>query len=173
MSNKWCHFSHDCKIGSDFMTSVIFSYSLPSSSSYFAEQKMKERSIFQFLLLQHELLKCKNSSPFVVFKERSDSTWAFCHFDTVIKNENSMTEWHFARQQAILFLYSCTHLIIFLENSISQRWTFFYNFKKIEDDRMLSSKWHQRFSCAIQQINFPKLKLGVRFWPAQFTLGSK
>ena len=112
MSNKWCHFSHDCKIGSDFMTSVIFSYSLPSSS-YFAEQKMKERSIFQFLLLQHELLKCKNSSPFVVFKERSDSTWAFCHFDTVIKNENSMTEWHFARQQAILFLYSCTHLIYF------------------------------------------------------------
>ena len=122
MSNKWCHFSHDCKIGSDFMTSVIFSYSLPSSS-YFAEQKMKERSIFQFLLLQHELLKCKNSSPFVVFKERSDPTWAFCHFDTVIKNENSMTEWHFARQQqAILFSgENCTHLIFFRKLNFTRK----------------------------------------------------
>ena len=129
MSNKWCHFSHDCKIGSDFMTSVIFSYSLPSSN-YFAEQKMKERSIFQFLLLQHELLKCKNSSPFVVFKERSDSTWAFCHFDTVIKNENSMTEWHFARQQAILFLYSCTHLIIFFRKLNFTTLNIFLQFQK-------------------------------------------
>ena len=130
MSNKWCHFSHDCKIGSDFMTSVIFSYSLPSSS-YFAEQKMKERSIFQFLLLQHELLKCKNSSPFVVFKERSDSTWAFCHFDTVIKNENSMTEWHFAKQQqAILFSGENRTHLIFLENSISQGRKVVLDFKK-------------------------------------------
>ena len=129
MSNKWCHFSHDCKIGSDFMTSVIFSYSLPSSS-YFAEQKMKGRSIFQFLLLQHELLKCKNSSPFVVFKERSDSTWAFCHFDTVIKNENSMTEWHFARQQAILFLRSCTHLIYFFRKLNFTTRNIFLEFQK-------------------------------------------